>query len=165
MPAYTLDRSLARETWQALDAFTQGYIEAAMWTLTDSWFECDTCENQPEDWCDGVCTECGGKVREHTDSCDHLGLHDIADETIAAAKAECTAFQETNRTMLDRATEEQGRDDASHGHDFWLTRNRHGAGFWDRGYSAEVSNALTNAAHAEGETDWYIGDDGRVYQS
>lgn len=24
-------------------------------------------------------------------------------------------------------------DDAQIGHDFWLTRNHHGAGFWDRG--------------------------------
>lgn len=37
-----------------------------------------------------------------------------------------------------------------HGHDFALTRNGHGAGFWDRGYGA-VGDRLTEAAQAYGE--------------
>jgi hypothetical protein len=48
------------------------------------------------------------------------------------------------------------------GHDFWLTRNRHGAGFWDRGLGA-LGDRLTSAAHAYGEVDLYVGDDGRLY--
>lgn len=39
---------------------------------------------------------------------------------------------------------------ASHGHDFALTRNGHGAGFWDRGYGP-VGDALTDAAKAFGD--------------
>jgi hypothetical protein len=46
-------------------------------------------------------------------------------------------------------------------HDFWLTRNRHGAGFWDRGYG-EDGDALTEAAHAYGTVDLCVGDDGRL---
>ena len=133
---YQLDTSLAHETWAALDAFTQGYIEAAMWTLVD----------------------------EDGNSLDYLGLHDIADETLQTAIRECAEFQQTYRADLDEATDEQGRDDTHHGHDFWLTRNRHGAGFWDRGYSPELSRKLTDAAHAAGSVDWYVGDDGYLYQ-
>jgi len=45
-------------------------------------------------------------------------------------------------------------DDASlydlAGHDFALTRNRHGAGFWDRGLG-EAGDVLTDLAHSFGE--------------
>jgi len=48
-------------------------------------------------------------------------------------------------------------------HDFWLTRNRHGAGFWDGDYPKEVGEALTKLAHSFGECDLYVGDDGQIY--
>ena len=163
MPEYTLDRSLAQNDWARLDPFTQGYIEAAMWTLTVSWFECADCNCRPDEWTE-MCPECSGKVREHTDSADHLGLQDIAAETIAKAVEDCEAFQTTYRHALDRASRVSGRDDDSHGHDFWLTRNGHGAGFWDRGYPAELSKVLTQGSKSFGSCDWYIGDDGNVYQ-
>lgn len=44
------------------------------------------------------------------------------------------------------------------GYDFWLTRNRHGAGFWDRGYG-KVGDELTNAAHTYGECHFMACDD------
>ena len=37
------------------------------------------------------------------------------------------------------------------GHDFWLTRNRHGAGFWDGDWPKSVEKSLTDTAHAFGE--------------
>jgi hypothetical protein len=49
------------------------------------------------------------------------------------------------------------------GHDIWLTRNGHGAGFFDRGYDPEIEKVLTNAAQALKEDYIYDGDDGRVY--
>jgi hypothetical protein len=48
------------------------------------------------------------------------------------------------------------------GIDFWLTRNRHGAGFWDRGLG-NLGTRLTDAAQAFGECDLYVGDDGKLY--
>jgi len=48
-----------------------------------------------------------------------------------------------------------------HGEDFALTRNRHGAGFWGRGYG-EVGDRLTEAAHAFGEALVIVTDDGEV---
>jgi hypothetical protein len=43
-----------------------------------------------------------------------------------------------------------GMAPAQIGHDFWLTRNRHGAGFWDRGLG-ERGQYLTDASHPYGE--------------
>lgn len=51
------------------------------------------------------------------------------------------------------------------GHDLWLTRNHHGSGFFDRGYTYETEQALIKAAHALGEVNLYIGDDIRLYFS
>ena len=56
------------------------------------------------------------------------------------------------------------QDPEQDGHDFWLTRNGHGAGFWDRGLG-DVGDRLTDIAHGFGECDLYAGDDGRVYVS
>lgn len=47
-------------------------------------------------------------------------------------------------------------------HDFWLTRNGHGAGFWDRDLGP-IGDKLTSLAHKFGEVDLYIRDDGRLY--
>ena len=48
-------------------------------------------------------------------------------------------------------------------HDFWLTRNGHGAGFWDGDYDDEVGTELTKIAHTFKELDCYVGDDGKIH--
>lgn len=48
------------------------------------------------------------------------------------------------------------------GHDFWLTRNGHGAGYWDRGLG-ELGDRLADAARAHGTAGLYVGDDGLVH--
>lgn len=53
-------------------------------------------------------------------------------------------------------------------HDYVLTRNHHGTGFWDRCYCGRGNDdaparRLTDAAHAEGEADLYVGDDGFLH--
>jgi NAD/NADP transhydrogenase alpha subunit len=72
---------------------------------------------------------------------------------------DCQQFQADNAELL-----AQVGTIKQHGHDFWLTRNGHGAGFWDRGYG-EIGRKLTDAAHAWGSSDIYIGDDGKLYIS
>lgn len=51
------------------------------------------------------------------------------------------------------------------GHDFWLTRNGHGTGFWDRPevYGEEKAQELSALAETFGVVDLYVGDDGRIY--
>lgn len=48
------------------------------------------------------------------------------------------------------------------GHDFWLTRNRHGAGFWDRGAAGPAVDELVESSHAFGESYLYVGDSGEI---
>lgn len=48
-------------------------------------------------------------------------------------------------------------------HDFILTRNHHGAGFWDGGWHEPWGKRLTDLAHSFGELNCYVGDDGLIY--
>lgn len=57
-----------------------------------------------------------------------------------------------------------GMEPGQAAHDFWLTRNHHGAGFWDRGLG-ELGDRLTASAESYGESDLYVGDDGELYVS
>jgi hypothetical protein len=47
------------------------------------------------------------------------------------------------------------------GHDFWLTRRGHGAGFWDGDW--EHGDVLTEKSEEFGNVDIYLGDDGLIY--
>lgn len=85
-------------------------------------------------------------------------VSDFAPAAIVKATEDCADFQAACAADL------EGIDDSQAGHDFWLTRNRHGVGFWDRGLGA-VGDRLTMAAHAYGESDAYLGDDGKMHLS
>lgn len=89
---------------------------------------------------------------------DDYGPEDIHADTLRDMIDDCTDFQEHQAELLEHAG-----DDAQNGHDFWLTRNFHGAGFWDRGYAANIGAALTDAAKVYGSIDLYVGDDGKLY--
>lgn len=82
---------------------------------------------------------------------------DLSNETLAGMVADCAKFQ------ADNAADLQGESISHAGHDFWLTRNGHGAGFWDGDYDDEKGKRLTDASHAFGERNLYVGDDGKLY--
>lgn len=87
-------------------------------------------------------------------------IDDISDETKAEMIADCTDFQEMAAEHLIEA------DDAMSeraGQDFWLTRNGHGAGFWDGDWPREAGVELTRMAKSFGGVDLYVGDDGKIY--
>lgn len=65
------------------------------------------------------------------------------------------AFQETY-TGVDF------RERPTIGNNLYLTRNGHGAGFWDLELG-ELGDRLTAAAKALGESELYVGDDGKLY--
>ena len=52
-------------------------------------------------------------------------------------------------------------DSGQAGHDFWLTRNGHGTGFWDR--DIKSADLLSKRAGAYGEVHLYAGDDKLLY--
>ena len=88
---------------------------------------------------------------------DGLGL-ELSDDATARMRADCLDFFNAQVDAYAAA----GWSDDQAGHDFWLTRNGHGAGFWDRGLG-EAGRALTDAAHAYGDCYLYVGDNGEVY--
>lgn len=53
-------------------------------------------------------------------------------------------------------------DASQAGHDFFLTRNGHGAGFWDRGLG-DVGDRLSDASKVYSSQGLSVGDDGRLY--
>ncbi len=82
---------------------------------------------------------------------------DLAEETLVKMEADCAKFQRDNAADL------EGADLEKAGHDFWLTRNGHGAGFWDGDWPEEIGKRLTEACKKFGESTLYRGDDGRIY--
>jgi hypothetical protein len=94
---------------------------------------------------------------ENGDTMDCYVASDIHPDTLKQMCKDCDDFvaycQESNIELP--------LGDNKNGHDFWLTRNHHGAGFWDRGY--ENGNDLTKAAHIWGNFDLYVGDDGMIH--
>jgi hypothetical protein len=49
------------------------------------------------------------------------------------------------------------------GHDFWLTRNGHGCGYWDGDWPKGVAEGLDRLARSFGAFDLYLGDDGLIH--
>jgi len=97
-------------------------------------------------------------------------MDDLVDED----DFDSSALEEIRKDVTDfcsYASEEleaipEGEQTSSHiGHDFCLTRNRHGAGFWDGDYPNDLGQKLTEKSHHAGSMDVYIGDDGKVYVS
>lgn len=105
-----------------------------------------------------------------------LSQSDISDNTLRVMCTDCWKFWDDDEieNLIPIGTEEQA------GRDFWLTRNGHGAGFWDRDVSVYGSeeirdnlnvlakNFRTIAADGMPPNRWpdfelYIGDDGLVY--
>src|SRR5690606_15237110 len=79
-----------------------------------------------------------------------------------APEAEVQLIEDANEFWA--AHWQEIRDNPSQaGHDFWLTRNGHGAGFWDGDWPKVLGRKLTESAHAWGECNLHVGDDGLVY--
>ncbi len=116
-----------------MSTFLTAYIECALWSSTDN------------------STESGGEPLD-----ENYGPDDLAPATLAEFKSDCEAFQEANAADLADLDPEQS------GHDFWLTRNGHGAGFWDRGLG-ELGERLSKASKVYGSVDLMVGSDGLIH--
>lgn len=120
-----------------LPEFVQGYLKAVFWT--------DASPDADEELRD-------------------MGYSDLAHESLAAVIKECEQFQEQAAPLLTIAYD-RGYEEESAGHDFWLTRNHHGAGFWDRKTldAGDLGDKLTKIAHSFGDAYLMVGDDGKAY--
>lgn len=118
---------------QDISSFTLAYIEAMLWSTND--------ESNDQ----------GGDPLD-----DNYGPLDISVETMRAILRDCRSFYLDNYDDI--------REDIKRaGHDFWLTREGHGCGFWDGGWPEPSATRLTKASEAFGEVWLYVGDDGRIY--
>lgn len=115
------------------EKFLKGYLTAALWSSND---ESNDSGGEPLD-------------KNHC-------INDFSFSALERANKDCKAFLAANEADLADIPCEQA------GHDFWLTRNRHGTGFWDRGYG-EKGERLTKAAHEFGFVDLFVAADGLIY--
>ena len=93
------------------------------------------------------------------------GQHDLSDEARSQMGADVERFF---NGLSELGLDLSGHTDERIAHDFWLTRNGHGAGFWDGDYAdlgEENVKLLTDIAKAFGSSDLYVGDDGEIYVS
>ena len=86
---------------------------------------------------------------------DKYGIRDVDKSALNQAKKDLTKFFAMAKKYI------QGERDEKVAHDFWLTRNGHGAGFWDGNY--EYGDELTKLSKKFGEINPYVGDDGKIY--
>lgn len=93
--------------------------------------------------------ECAAWADSPTDDDGMSGeLLDFAPHAEEMALADCMRFVGINWALI------QDNDPEQVGHDFWLTRNHHGSGFWDRPEiygGADSAEALTFSAQSFGE--------------
>lgn len=82
---------------------------------------------------------------------------DLSDDAAKRAHDDLNAFIDKAGVLLD------GLDLTDVAHDFWLTRNGHGTGFWDGDYPEDLGRNLTDLAHSFGEVTLYVGNDNKLY--
>ncbi len=111
------------------------YIEAALWSSIDS----GSPDDDPLD--------------------DHYGMSDIDAATLCALDVELREFVDQYYPLVDSG--DKDTDLGHFVHNFWLTRNGHGAGFWDGDY--KNGDELTEACMEYGERTLYVGDHDTIY--
>jgi len=126
------------------EQFVRGYFVCALWSSMD--------------WS----TESGGEPLDASYTPD-----DFDSAALVQAREECMTFLVENyddlQEFCDKYKPKSGFTPwECAGHDFWLTRNRHGAGYWDRGLEG-TGDRLTKAAHAVGEESVYVGADEKLH--
>lgn len=135
------------KTVSSLRDFLVGYVTCALWSSHDE------------------SNERGGEPMDR-----NYSREDIAFGSLLSMARDCRKFTRANAELLERFASELPRheeysQEERAGHDFWLTRNGHGSGFWDREVSDDVGHELTLASEAFRSCDLYVGDDGKIHAS
>lgn len=127
------------------ESFVQAYWTCALWSSTE-YAEPTSSDGEPE--------EIGPMDANY-------GIGDIEAATLEEGENDCRDFVLENLADLIAYCANHGQSMSQAGHDFWLTRNGHGAGFWDRGLGA-LGDRLSDAAKVYGSVDLYVTADGTV---
>lgn len=120
-----------------ITTMVDNYIEAALWATSD------TRPEDPED-----------TTPRPLD--DDFDASDLTPEARDSIESDCEQFATDNWADL------KDMDPAQAGHDFLLTRDGHGAGFWDRGLG-DKGDRLTAACKPYGDSGLYVGDSGDIH--
>lgn len=153
MPEFMMP-GMDNELYADSDDFTKAYVEAMFWTEEERL--CEDSEREPPGVLVNLTT-----LETRFDGPNAYGADDLSPEAWKVINKDCAAFQEQYNTLWRGA----GHTDEQAGHDFWLSRNGHGTGFWDRGLG-EVGEQLHKACGWRTpfpEVNVYLGDDGKVY--
>ena len=105
--------------------------------------------------------ESGGDPLENNYSVD-----DIAIGTLERMRKDVELFCLEHSAQIEKWQGDVYNQYQQAGHDLWLTRNGHGAGFWESEWTDLPTNPgarLDAAAKRLGEVSLYVGDDGLIY--
>ena len=151
-------------TQDEIKEILKGYLEAAIWTEEErlnSEYSSDYDEVFNDDDDDDNDDELDKLVKisanMNNKGIDKFSKEDIEVDSLIKTYTDIKEFLSMVGKNVDIAIEENGLQQL--GHDIWLTRNRHGAGFFDRGYDDDVEKLFINASHKLGEVDLYINND------
>jgi hypothetical protein len=109
----------SEDALETISPMTHHYLVTALWAETDY-------DGEPLD--------------------SNYELEDIDADFILEAEKDCQAFM---KKALHLFTEEELEDEEAIGHNFWLNRHGHGAGFWDGDY--EKGDELSDIADSFGQ--------------
>jgi len=123
------------------------YLECALWTEEDN-LEEDDDNDYKEIYGDNEDSELK-KIVPDVD----INIHNFSDDSKITAYLDIKKFLELAGDAVNDISE------SDLGHDIWLSRNGHGAGFFDRGYDNDIEKRLMDAAEALGEIHIFISDD------
>ena len=172
-----------------MDVFTRHYIHALLFTEMDSHVAMKLSlrhakkrYNYPdEESLKAAYDKLGNRPRYFNDTnLTDMDLDEtnFTEEALEMVIHDCLWFQNDNREMLEKAYESTayqniysrfsesdcyGGIQSCAGHDFWMTRQGQGVGFWDRGLPEDVDEALTGASKAFGECYVEVDDKYRIH--
>lgn len=122
-----------------LDMFLASYKETALWSSTDD-------AGEPLDSTKYANVEFTSNANARMENDCREFIARTADVLVGFTRADMN--RNTDSTIEEAIA-----------HDFWLTRNHHGAGFWDGDYPKELGQKLTDIAHSFGECNLYATED------
>jgi hypothetical protein len=117
-----------------LDVFTSAYLITALWASFDD-------DDIPLD--------------------TNYTIDDFDPETLASMKEDCRKFFEKHQHQMTADCRRTEKDDPEGmaGHDFWLSRNHHGAGFYDGDWHEPAWHDMSATADWYGEYTLYVEND------
>ena len=116
------------------ETFFKSYIETALW--------CSQAINNDEN-------------DDSSLENQNYSIDDFDNKSLDSLHKDCVSFFSNNFEMI--------KDNPSlAGHDFFLTQNHHGAGFWDGDWPKEIGDKLTKESHNYGEVNFWVSE-GKIY--